>query len=90
MRPISHLLLQFETHLWSRVRCELKNPEKELDSFFSILAKRLRENLMQSLLANIPANETIALLFEIYELFCENLAASSTGPRRLPPGKPYA
>jgi len=56
MRPISHLLLPFETHLWSRVRCELKNPEKELDSFFSILAKRLRENLMQSLLANIPAN----------------------------------
>ncbi|KAI9400405.1 hypothetical protein POPTR_002G239451v4 [Populus trichocarpa] len=49
MRPISHLLLPFETHLWSRVKCELKNPEKDLDSFFSTLAKRLRENLMQSL-----------------------------------------
>ncbi|KAJ7009174.1 hypothetical protein NC653_007721 [Populus alba x Populus x berolinensis] len=33
-----------------------KNLEKELDSFFSILAKRLRENLMQSLHDNIPTN----------------------------------
>ncbi|KAJ6956411.1 hypothetical protein NC652_007477 [Populus alba x Populus x berolinensis] len=56
MRPISHLRLPSETHLYSRDRYELKNLEKELDSFFSILAKRLRENLMQSLHDNIPTN----------------------------------
>ncbi|KAJ6880680.1 hypothetical protein NC652_033882 [Populus alba x Populus x berolinensis] len=43
MRPISHHFLSFETHLWRRVRCELRNSENSLDSFFTILAKRSPE-----------------------------------------------